>query len=204
MSHVNLDGFLDALEDEEMRGSEEGGAQGIADIAYSSGTAAAAAAARSPSRMSRSSSSDGGGGGWQKPSSSSPLSSSSSSLLSYSAGKKKGKAGGTFAEKLHDMLNQSQQMSNGIMEWRQDGTCFKILDRDRLASELLPIYFVSTTNVVTCIFHLHSSIFCIRFDSSPSSYISTLLHNTLPYPTLHCTGSQQLHQLFATIKWMEF
>ena len=196
MSHVNLDGFLDALEDEEMRGSGEGGAQGIADIAYSSGTAAAAA--RSPSRRISSSSSDGGG--WQKPSSS-PLSSSSSS---YSAGKKKGKAGGTFAEKLHDMLNQSQQMSNGIIEWRQDGTCFKILDRDRLASELLPIYFVSTTNVVTCIFHLHSSIFCIRFDSSPSSYISTLLHNTLPYPTLHYTGSQQLHQLFATIKWMEF
>ena len=178
MSHVNLDGFLDALEDEEMRGSGEGGAQGIADIAYSSGTAAAAA--RSPSRRISSSSSDGGG--WQKPSSS-PLSSSSSS---YSAGKKKGKAGGTFAEKLHDMLNQSQQMSNGIIEWRQDGTCFKILDRDRLASELLPIYFVSTTNVVTCIFHLHSSIFCIRFDSSPSSYISTLLH-TIPCPSLHCT-----------------
>ena len=141
MSHVNLDGFLDALEDEEMMGSGEGGAQGIADIAFSSGTAAAAAARPPPSRSSSSSSS--GGGGWQKPSSS-PLS-SSSSLLSYSAGRKKGKAGGTFAEKLHDMLNQSQQMSNGIMEWRQDGTCFKILDRDRLASELLPIYFVSTT-----------------------------------------------------------
>ena len=184
MSHVNLDGFLDTLEDEEMRGSEEGGAQGIADIAYSSGTAAAAA--RSPSRRS-SSSSDGGGGGWQKPSSS-PLSSSWSSLLSYSAGKKKGKAGGTFAEKLHDMLNQSQQMSNGIMEWRQDGTCFKILDRDRLASELLPIYFVSTTNVVTCIFHLHSSIFCIRFDGFVAKliHIDTLTqYPALPYTALH-------------------
>ena len=186
MSHVNLDGFLDALEDEEMsRGSGEGG---IADIAFSSGTAAAAAARPPPSRSCSSSS----GGGWQKPSSS-PLSSSSSSLLSYSAGRKKGKAGGTFAEKLHDMLNQSQ---NGIMEWRQDGTCFKILDRDRLASELLPIYFVSTTNVVTVSF----TSFLNLLHSNRHSY-------TIPYPTLptlHYTGSQQLHQLFSTIKWMGF
>lgn len=47
-----------------------------------------------------------------------------------------------FPAKLHDMLSQTD-LSHAIIEWSQDGTCFRILDRDRLAVELLPIYFVS-------------------------------------------------------------
>jgi len=45
-----------------------------------------------------------------------------------------------FPVKLHDMLSQND-LSEGIIEWTQDGTCFYILDRDRLAAEVLPVYF---------------------------------------------------------------
>lgn len=47
-----------------------------------------------------------------------------------------------FPSKLHDMLSRDD-LSDGIIEWIQDGTCFKIIDRDRLSEKLLPIYFVS-------------------------------------------------------------
>ena len=53
-----------------------------------------------------------------------------------------------FPVKLHDMLTQTN-LSGGIIEWRQDGTCFQILDRERLATELLPMYFVSIMICVT-------------------------------------------------------
>mmetsp|Transcript_12394 Transcript_12394/g.35466 ORF Transcript_12394/g.35466 Transcript_12394/m.35466 type:complete len:749 (-) Transcript_12394:57-2303(-) len=130
MSDVDLDEFLDTLDDDALMGSG-GGGEGV--VAFSSGPAAA---------KSSSHSSNGGG---RKKSSSSPSSSPSSPSSSPSSSPgKKGKAGGgaivKFPAKLHDMLTQSQ-LSSDIMEWRQDGTCFKILNRDRLASELLPIYF---------------------------------------------------------------
>lgn len=124
MSDVDLDEFLDTIDDDDLIGGGggasddgDGGMSGVAAGAFSS---AEAAAVRSSSRGSSS------GGRKSSPSA------------------KKGKTGSIvkFPAKLHDMLTQSQ-LSNGIMEWRQEGTCFKILDRDRLAAELLPIYFVS-------------------------------------------------------------
>lgn len=116
MSDADLDEFLDTIDDDDLIDGDVG-MSGAAAGAFSS-----VAAARSSSRGSSS------GGRKSSPSG------------------KKGKAGAVvkFPAKLHDMLTQSQ-LSNGIMEWRQQGTCFKILDRDRLAAELLPIYFVSNT-----------------------------------------------------------
>ena len=128
MSDVDLDEFLDTIDDDDLiggGGGGDGGDVGMSGVA--AGAFSSAAAVRSSSRGSSS------GGRKSSPSS------------------KKGKAGSVvkFPAKLHDMLTQSQ-LSNGIMEWRQEGTCFKILDRDRLAAELLPIYFVSNIFDTSC------------------------------------------------------
>ena len=134
MSDVDLDEFLDTIDDDDLIGGGGGdgnfGMSGVAAGSAFSSAEAAAAAVRSSSRGSNSAS-----GGGRK---------------SSSPSGKKGKAGSIvkFPAKLHDMLTQSQ-LSNGIMEWRQEGTCFKILDRDRLAAELLPIYFVSIASSLT-------------------------------------------------------
>lgn len=121
MSDGELDEFLDTLDGDEVMGGgdEDGGMSGVAAGAFSG--------ARSSPRSSNS-------GGGRK-------SSSSPSSPDNREGKAAAGAIVKFPVKLHDMLTQSQ-LSNGIVEWRQDGTCFKILNRERLASELLPIYFV--------------------------------------------------------------
>lgn len=143
MSDVDLDEFLDTIDDDDLIGGGGGGdgnfgMSGVAAGSAFSSAEAAAAAVRSSSRGSNSAS---GGGTKSSPSG------------------KKGKAGSIvkFPAKLHDMLTQSQ-LSNGIMEWRQEGTCFKILDRDRLAAELLPIYFVSIALSLTL--HIESKNNC--------------------------------------------
>ena len=121
MSDADLDEFLDTIDDDDLIGG--GGDNG--DVRMSGVAAAAFSSAAVVRSASRGSSSSGG----RKSSPSGKKGKASSSVVKFPA-------------KLHDMLTQSQ-LSNGIMEWRQEGTCFKILDRDRLAAELLPIYFVS-------------------------------------------------------------
>ena len=130
MSDADLDEFLDTIDDDDLIGRGGGGDNG--DVGMSGVAAAAFSSAAAVRSASRGSSSSGG----RKSSPSGKKGKASSSVVKFPA-------------KLHDMLTQSQ-LSNGIMEWRQEGTCFKILDRDRLAAELLPIYFVSNIFDTSC------------------------------------------------------
>ena len=131
MSDADLDEFLDTIDDDDLIGGGGGGDDG--DVGMSGVAAAAFSSAAAVRSSSRGSSSSSGG---RKSSPSGMKGKASSSVVKFPA-------------KLHDMLTQSQ-LSNGIVEWRQEGTCFKILDRDRLAAELLPIYFVSNVFDTCC------------------------------------------------------